>query len=139
MARKLLAGVVSAAVLGSVGAAAAARVPIVRSVGVVHRHLVLVLRVGDLRPAVLVVAKRRAVDASGVLLSRNVRTRETIGLPAVATGTVRWRTPDAFRPGIYFVQVMAVETDGVTDCVPKQRNCNQHWSSVRRVVVRRSN
>jgi hypothetical protein len=99
---------------------------------------VLELSVGDLRPVQLVVAKRRAVDADGALLARNVRQRETIQLAPSARGVVPWMSRGALRPGIYFVQVLAVETAGVTDCPPKQRDCSEHWSNVRRVHVPRS-
>lgn len=95
----------------------------------------LSLSVGDLRPTELIVAKRRAVDLEGALLQRNVRLRETIQLPASATGVVRWRSRETLRPGIYFVQVEAVETGGLTDCPRALPNCNERWSNVRRVVV----
>jgi hypothetical protein len=138
MARKWLAGVVVAVALGTVGPAAADQLPILRSAKVVHRHLVLKISVVDVRPTELAVAKRRGVNADGALLRKNVRLRETIQLPGSASGVVRWRSPKALRPGTYFVQVTAVVTDGVTDCPPKQRDCNERWSNVRRVVVRRS-
>jgi hypothetical protein len=137
MARRLLAAGVVAAALGAVGPAAADQLPILRSAQAVRHHLVLKLSVGDVRPTELTVAKRRAVDANGALLQKNVRMRETIQLPVAATGVVRWRSDVRLRSGIYFVQVMATDTGsgGVTDCPPKQPNCNQHWSNVRRVVV----
>ena len=138
MARSLLAGVVVAAALSAVGLAAVGRLPIIRSVTVAHRHVVLEFSVGDLRPVEFTVAERRGVDANGALLRENVRLRETIKLPSSASGVVRWQSPKALRPGVYFVQVMAVETGGVMDCPPKQWSCNERWSSVRRVVVRTS-
>jgi len=98
----------------------------------------LVLSVGDLRPVELTVAKRPAVDANGALLAKNVRLRETIQLAPLASGVVLWLSRKALRRGTYFVQVMAVETGGVTDCPKFLRNCLDHWSSVRRVVVRPS-
>jgi hypothetical protein len=36
------------------------------------------------------------------------------------------------------VQISGVDTDGVTDCLPKQRACGQEWSNVRKVFVSRS-
>jgi hypothetical protein len=138
MARGLLAGVVVAAALGAVGPAAGGRLPIVRSATVVDRHVVLGLSVGDLRHVELAVAKRRAVGASGALLRKNVRRRETIQLPASAGSIRRWRSPKALRAGVWFVQVTAVETGGVTDCPTFSRNCLDHWSNVRSVVVRAS-
>lgn len=137
MARTLLAGIVGAAALGAVGSAAAAgQLPIVRSLGLVHRHVVLELSIGDVRPVEFSAATRRAVDAEGALLPKNVRLQETIQVPASSSGVARWQSPKALRPGTYFVQVKAVETgDGVTDCPPKLRTCNERWSSVRRVVV----
>ena len=135
MARGLLAAVAFAVALGVVGSAAG-QVPILRTAAVVHHHVVLELSVSDLRPVQLTVAKRRAVDADGVLLQQNVRLRETIQLSPSASGVVLWMSHKALRRGTYFVQVMAVETGGVTDCVPKLPNCNEQWSNVRRVVVR---
>jgi hypothetical protein len=126
---------VIATALGVVGPAAAGQPPIVLSATVVQRHVVLELSVGDLRPVEFTVAKRRAVDAYGALLWKNVRLRETIQLSPSASGSVRWQSPDSLRPGLYFVQVTAVETGGITDCPPKVPRCGEHWSSVRRVVV----
>lgn len=137
MARKLLAGMVIAAALGAVGTAAARQLPILRSANAVHRHLVLGISVGDTRPTELVVAKRRAVDVFGALLQKNVRLREAIRLAPSASGVVRWQSPVALRPGVYFVQVMAVATSGLTDCPKFLRNCNEHWSNVQRVVIPR--
>jgi hypothetical protein len=99
---------------------------------------VLAISVGDVRPTEMLVAKRRAVNAEGALLPKNVRLQETIQVPALASGVVRWRSQKRLRAGVYFVQVAAVETGGVADCPPKMRNCDEHWSNVRRVVVRRS-
>jgi hypothetical protein len=127
-----------AAALGAVGRAAADQLPILRSARVVHQHVVLRISVGDVRPAELAIAKRRTVNASGALLRKNVLLQETIKLPATAHGVVRWRSGKTLRRGAYFVQVAAVETGGVTDCPPKQRRCDERWSNVRRVVVRRS-
>jgi hypothetical protein len=137
MARTLLAGVlVAAAALGAVEPAAAGRPPIVRSLSVVHRHVVLELSVGDVRPTELIVAKRRAIEADGALVPNSILLRQAIQLPPSAAGVVRWRSRRELRPGAYFIQVEAVETEGgVTDCPPKQRTCNERWSSVRRVVV----
>ena len=139
MARRLLAGVVAAAALGAVGSAAADQLPFLRSAQAVRHHLVLKLSVGDVRPTELMVAKRGAVNVDGALLQKNVRLREAIQLPVAATGVVRWRSHLRLRSGTYFVQVVAVDMGGggVTDCLPKQPRCNEHWSNVRRVVVPR--
>jgi hypothetical protein len=120
-----------------VASAAAGPLPIVRSVGIVHRHVVLELPVGAVRPVELTAANRRAVDPEGALLPQNVRLQETIQVPPAATGVVRWESAKPLRPGTYFVQVKAVETGGggVTDCPPKQLDCNMRWSSLHRVVV----
>lgn len=136
MARKLLAGAVIAAALGAVGPAAADQLPILRSAKVVHRHVVITISVADLRPVELTVANRRAVDADGALLRQNVRLQETIRLPPVESGVVGWQSPKALRLGTYFVQVLAIETGGVTDCPRFAPRCTEHWSNVRRVVVR---
>lgn len=139
MGRRLLAGVVIALGLGTVGAAAAGQLPIVRSVRVVHRHVALELTVGNARPVQFMAAKRRAVDAEGALRRQNVRLQETIQLPASASGAVRWQSPKALRPGTYYVQVKAVETGGggVTDCPPKQLKCNVRWSGLHRVLIKK--
>jgi hypothetical protein len=137
MARRLLAGAAVAAALGAVGPAAADQMPLLRAAKAVHRRVVVQISVGDLRPVELTVAKRRAVNADGALLQRNVRLQEAIQIPASQTGMVRWQSHKTLRPGTYYVQVEAVQTVGVTDCPPKMRNCNDYWSNVRRVVVRR--
>lgn len=135
MARRLFAAIACAAALAVTGSAAAAQSPILLSATVAHRHVVLELSVGDLRPVQLAVARQRATGADGALLAKNVRLRETIQLPATNSGAVHWVSPRALSPGVYFVQVMAVETGGVTDCPKFLRSCLDRWSSVRRVVV----
>ena len=138
MARRLLAGVAAAAALGAFGRAAAGQPSILRSASVVGGHVVIVVSVGDLRPAELIVSSRAAVNADGALLAKNVGLRETIQLPPTESAVARWQSPKALAAGVYFVQVMAVETGGVTDCPRFLRNCNERWSDVRRVVVRPS-
>lgn len=135
MARRLLAGIIVAAALGAVGPAAAGQLHILRSATVVARHVVVSISVGDLRPTELTVSKRAAVNADGALLARDVRLRETIRLPGVDRGAVLWRSSKALGPGVYFVQVTAVESGGLTDCPKFLRNCLDRWSNVRRVVV----
>lgn len=138
MARRLLAGLIVAAACGVFVTAAGGQLPLLRSARTVHGHVVIRVSVGDLQPVEFTAATRSAVDVDGALLAKNVRLRETIKLPSSASGVVRWRSPQALRPGTYFVQVMAVETGGVTDCPPKQRNCYERWSNVLRVVVPKS-
>jgi hypothetical protein len=137
VARKLLAGVAVVAALGAVAPAAADQMPLLRAAKAVHRHVVLQISVSDLRPIELTVAKRRAVNADGALLQKNVRLQEAIQIPASQTGVIRWQSHKTLRPGTYYVQVTAVQTVDVTDCPPKMRSCNERWSNVRRVVVRR--
>jgi hypothetical protein len=138
MARKLLAALVISTALGAVGPAAAGQLPILRSVTVVNRHVVVELSVSGVLPVEFAVATRRVVDQDGSLLRRNVRQRETIRLPSAASTVARWRSAKALRAGVYFVQVEAVDTGGVTDCPPKTTKCGEHFSNVRRVVVRKS-
>jgi len=139
MPRRLLVAVGVAAALGGAASAAADQLPILRSAQAVRHHLVLKLSVGDVRPTDLTVATRRAVNVDGAFLQKNVRALEAIQLPVAATGVVRWRSHLRLRSGTYFVQVMATDIGGgVTDCPPKQPKCNEHWSNVRRVVVRRA-
>jgi hypothetical protein len=138
MARGVLAGAVIAAALGLGGRAAAVQLPILRSARFVQHRVVVEISVGDVRPVELTVAKRRAVDVDGALLQKNVRLRETITLPASARGVVRWQSPKPLRAGVYFVQVTAVDTGGVTDCPPKTTKCGEDFSNVRRAVARKS-
>lgn len=136
MARRLLAGVVIAAALGAAGTAAAGQMPLLRSATTVQRHLVLELWARDLRPIELTVSRRREVAADGAFPAQDVRLRERIQLPPTAAGLVRWQSAKTLRPGIWFVQVAAIETGGVTDCPKAVPNCVEHWSNVRRVAVR---
>jgi hypothetical protein len=138
VARRLLAGAVVAAVLAVAVPASAGELSILRSASVVARHLVLQLSVRDLRPTQMIVAKRGTVGADGALLPKNTRLREPIQLPGTDTGLVLWKSSHALLPGVYFAQVKAIETGGVTDCPRFQRNCLDRWSNVRRVVVRAS-
>src|SRR5262249_4194917 len=135
MARKLVlaCGLILIAAAGAISASAD-QLPILRSATVQRRHVVVRVAVSDLRPVQLIVAARAAVDRAGALLPANVRQRETIRLPAAAEGVVRWTSRKTLRPGIYFVQVRAVDTGGVTDCPVSLRPCLVHWSNVRRVV-----
>jgi hypothetical protein len=137
MARKVLAGVTIVAALGAVGPAAADQLPILRAAKAVHRHVAIAVSVADIRPTELVVAKRRAVNADGALLAKNVRLLEPIQIAASQTGVVHWRSSGKLRPGTYFVQVQAVDSGVLTGCPPKLRNCGEHWSNVRRIVVPR--
>jgi hypothetical protein len=143
MARKLLAGAVLAAALvatapGGVGPAAADQVAILQSAKVVHRHPVLEIAVVDVRPLALLVARRGAVNAHGALLEKNIRAEDTITVASAPNGggVVRWRSPRRLRHGTWFVQVTGLETDA-PDCPPAERNCNERWSNVRRVTVRK--
>jgi hypothetical protein len=136
MARKLpLSAVLVVALIAAAGAWAGT-LPILRSAAVSGRHLVVQVDVSDLRPVEFVAAASGAQGPGGALLSTNVRVREAIKLPASAVGTVRWETEKRLSPGAYYVQVMAIDTGGVTDCPPGDRQCTEHWSNVRRVIVR---
>ena len=138
MAARLFAGVVAAAALAAVGPAAAGGLPILRSASVADRHVVVTVSVSDLRPVELLVSRRAAVNGDGALLANRVALRETMTLPPTAWGIVRWQSPKALGRGVYFVQVRAFESGGVTDCPRALRNCNEHWSNIRRVVVESS-
>ena len=116
---------------------AASSAPVLRSVTQTHRHIVVKFTVAALQPWLVEVAVSRGIDASGALLRRNVRLRERItARPDPVTGVVRWRTLKALPARVYYVEVSGIESDGVTDCLPQQRNCLVHWSNVRRVQVR---
>src|SRR5215469_13349255 len=112
MARRLLAGVVLAAVLGGVGSASADQVQILRSAKAVHRHPVLKIAVANVRPLALLVARRGAVDGKGALLEKNIRAEVTITIPPSPApgGVVRWRSPTRLRHGTWFVQVTGLAT-----------------------------
>jgi hypothetical protein len=138
MARTLLAAVAVAVAAGAVAQATDAQTPILRAASANHRHVVVTVSVGDLQPTELLVAKRRAVNAEGAFLRKNLRLQEAIHVPSSATGVVRWKSRGTLAPGTYFVQVMAVATGGITDCPRSQRNCNERWSNAHRVVVRMS-
>jgi hypothetical protein len=133
----VLAGLVVAVALGGVAPATGMELPILRAATVHARHVVLLVAVGDVRPMQLTVATRGAVDDSGALVAQNVRLRETIQLtPPATTGVARWQSRTRLAPGTYFVQVLAVESGGgLTDCPKFLRNCLDHWSNVRRIVV----
>lgn len=110
--------------------------PILRSATVQHGHVVLRVAVADERPVQLTVSSRLAVDPNGALTGQYVRLREPVQLgPSADTGVAQWESRAALAPGVYFVQVTAVSTGGVTDCPRFLRNCLDHWSNVRRIVV----
>lgn len=109
--------------------------PILRSATADHHHLVVRITVSDLTPVDLIAANRRTVDRSGALLDTNIRLRERIKPGAEANGILRYRSRKTLKPGSYYVQVLAIDTSGVTDCPHTQPNCLQHWSDIRRVLI----
>lgn len=116
---------------------AAPRKPWLRTAASLHRHVSVTFTVGDLRPGLIEVAVANTTDYSGAFLSRNVRLREAVSSrPDPVTGVVRWRTKSTLPARAYYVEVSGFETDGVTDCLPQLRNCLEHWSNRRRVLVR---
>jgi hypothetical protein len=116
---------------------AAPREPWLRTAASLHGHVVVTFTVGELRPGLIEVAVARATDFSGAFVHRNVRLREGVSSrPDPVTGLVRWRTKSTLPARAYYVEVSGFETDGVTDCLPQLRNCLEHWSNQRRVVVR---
>lgn len=133
----MLAGVTVAVALAGVAPAAGTELPFLRSASVKAHHVVLQVAVGDLRPVQLTVADRSDSGPNGALLAKNVVRRETIHLTsATASGVVRWQSRTTLTPGVYFVQVTAVDAGGgLTDCPPKLRTCLDRWSNVRRIVV----
>jgi hypothetical protein len=90
---------------------------------------------GDLEPAALLAATSSAESPNGILVRANVRLRETIRLAVPTTGAAEWRTRGRLPSGTYYVQVLAVETDGVTDCPPRLGGCAEHASNLKRVTV----
>jgi hypothetical protein len=99
-------------------------------------HVVLSAALGELAPDQVLVASRPLTGRDGVLLRKNVRLQAS--LPAKvdrSTRRVRWRSRHAFSPGVYWVQVSGVQTDGITGCLPHARRCGELWSNVLRVLV----
>jgi len=136
MRRHLLIGALAAAVLAATANASSTQTPLLISAKSVHQHLVLVARFGDLSPLGVRVAARPTTGQDGALLAANVRlSARFVGVQA-GSGTKRWRSAHKLKPGVYWAQVSGLETDGVTDCPPKIRNCLTHWSNVRRVALR---
>lgn len=131
-------GALSIAGLAVASAALAATAqPTLRSARQSDRHVVVVFTVGDLRPGVVQVAVRPTKGPSGGFVAANLMLTEVVSAkPDPATGLVRWRTRHTLPLRRYYVQVSAIETDGVTDCKPSLRNCLVHWSNVRVVSPR---
>jgi hypothetical protein len=99
-------------------------------------HIVVSAVLGELTPDQVQVASRPSTGRDGVLLRKNVRLRESLAAGVEhGTGRIRWRSKHALSHGVYWVQVSAVQTDGVTDCLPHGRRCGELWSNVLRVVV----
>jgi hypothetical protein len=129
-------GLAILATVVSVGSAATAE-PVLRSATQEHGHVVVSFTVGDLSPGQIQVATKLTMSPSGALLRANVKLRETVAAqPDPTTGLVRWRTRVALSARTYYVQVSGFDAGGVTDCKPGLLSCLQHWSNVRRVVVR---
>jgi hypothetical protein len=137
MRRRLLIGAL-AVTLATVAATAAWGLanPQLVSATSQRQHLVVMARFLGLAPADVRAASRPAIGANGALLAANVRlSAHFVGVQA-ANGTKRWRSARKLARGVYWVQVSGVETDGVTDCPPKLRDCALHWSNVMRVRIR---
>jgi hypothetical protein len=99
-------------------------------------HVVLSAVLGELAPDQVLVASRPLTGRDGVLLRQNIRLQ--VSLPAKvepSTQRIRWRSRHALSPGVYWVQVSGVQTDGITGCLPHARRCGELWSNVLRVVV----
>ena len=131
MRRWACVGVVAAGVASAVASAQA--LPHISSVASSHRHLVLIAQFGDLAPATVAVAVKRVTENGGLVKANVVYTARL----RAATRTVRWRSPQRFKRGTYWVQVSGVETGGVPDCPPRQRDCARKYSNVARVAVRK--
>jgi hypothetical protein len=137
MIRVALGSGLAVAAIAVSAAVAASGDPVFRSATGSHGHVVVTFTVGDLSPGVIEVATSAATARAGGFVPGSVRIEETItATPDPATGVVSWRTRRRLPAGTYFVEVSAIATDGVTDCVPLRGNCLVHWSNVRRLVVR---
>ena len=125
--------------MGASVSTAASPEPVLLSVTQEHRHIVASFTLGEFAPGQIQIATRLRMSPSGAFLRANVKLRETVAAqPEPATGLVRWRTRAALPARTYYVQVSGFETGGVTSCKPGLLGCLslQHWSNVRRVVVR---
>jgi hypothetical protein len=122
-------------VFAGIGSTAAGS-PVLRPVGVVHGHLVLTFTLApDSVPGRVLVATSSA-GLSRSASGPDVKLRGPIhSTPAPATGLSRWRTRASLPAGTYYVEVSAIDTVGVTDCVPRRADCLTRWSNPRRVVV----
>jgi len=142
MRRSPISAVVATAVLLVTGAGAptsfaAPGAPVLHSASAPTRRVLVTFTVGDLQPWLIEVAASSETEASGAFRPDAVRLREVItAKPDPSTGLVRWRTPQRLAPGAYFVHVSAIETDGITDCRPQNRDCLVHWSASRRLLIR---
>jgi len=134
--RVVAATAMTIALVASTGLAASSA-PVLRSVTQAHKHIVVTFMDAGLQPWLIEAAVSRATDASGAFLPRNVRLRERMTAPPDrATAVVRWRTRERLPARVYYVKVSGIESDGVTDCLPQQRDCLVHWSNALRLRVR---
>lgn len=129
--------IIGAALIAAVTAstASATGVPHIVSASSSHRHLVVRAQFGDLLPATVSVATKPA-RVRGELARANVVYSTRLDLKA-SSGTLRWRSPARLPRGTYWLQVSAVEADGVPDCPPQLHNCTTHYSNVVRVTMRK--
>jgi hypothetical protein len=99
-------------------------------------HVLVTFSLGELAaPGEVRVATRGTVGAGGALLRKNVKLHEAIHATAdPMTDVVHWKSREALRPGLYFVQVSGVDT-GVTSCVPIRSTCGLQWSNVKRLRI----
>ena len=127
----LAAAALAAAALTGVSASGST-LPYLRSVSASNRHVVAVLKLGDLVPGRILIAVGPRTSLGGKFLKANVRLDEPLRTTKTARG-LRARTRHALRPGRYYVEVSGFVL-GV-DCLPS-KPCSASWSNVRRVVIR---
>ena len=134
MRRWSFAGLFAVAVLAT-GPASAGGLPHIVSASSKQRHLVISAQFGDLVPMTVRAAVRPAT-VNGALARQNIVYSARLESPKSATGKLIWRSPGKLKRGTYWVQMTAVPTD-VTDCPPRQRDCNTKYSNVRKVAIRK--
>jgi hypothetical protein len=124
-----------AAALATTGAALTGS-PTLRSASADKGHLIVLFTLArDTVPGSILVATSRAA-LSAPLPNPSVKLREAMHpSPAGTAGVERWRTRKTLPAGTYYVEVSAVETVGITDCVPRRADCLTRWSGARRIVV----
>src|SRR5436305_1786663 len=111
VSRSVVAWSVALALVSSVGAAAGAAIPDLRSAATRHGHVIVTFTFGepDLAPGRIVVAVRPERTADGEFAAAGIRLDEPLK-EARVRGGYRARTQRALDPGRYWVEISGVVT-----------------------------